>query len=73
MEKIAIYMERFWLALGVLGAGAVIYYVATYGWEAGKVFIWFPLVAFAMFWYRRFMRRKMSDWAARQQDPANKR
>lgn len=67
MERVALIMERFWLVLGVLSALGVAYYVAAYGWEASKVFIWFPAVALAMFWYRRFMRKRMAGWAARRQ------
>ena len=67
MERIALIMERFWLVLGVLSAVVVIYWISAYGWEASKVFVWFPAVALAMFWYRRFMRKRMAEWARRKE------
>ncbi len=69
MEKFARFMEKFWLALAVLTACWTVYVMATRGWELGKVWAWFPLVCVAMWWYRRFTRRKMEAWAARQNDP----
>ncbi len=66
MERMARIMELFWLVLAFLSAAWAAWVVGTQGWQAGRVFIWFPMVCVAMFFYRRFMRRKMADWAARQ-------
>ena len=65
MDRIARIMEFFWLACGCASAVWVGYLMATEGWQARKLFIWFPLVCFAMFFYRRFMRKKMTEWAER--------
>ncbi len=67
MERMARIMELFWLLLAFLSAGWAAWVISTQGWQSGRVFIWFPMVCVAMFFYRRFMRRKMTDWAARQQ------
>jgi hypothetical protein len=66
MERIARIMEVFWLALAVLAAGWVGWMFLQHGWEATRIYVWFPLVCLAMFFYRRFTRRKMAEWAARQ-------
>lgn len=65
MERIARIMEVFWLALGVLAAGWVAWMTYHHGWDATRIYAWFPLVCVAMFLYRRFTRRKMAEWAAR--------
>ncbi len=66
MEKIARFMEMFWLMLAVLTAGWAVYLLATRGWAEGKVWLLFPAVCLAMFGYRRFMRGKMAQWAERE-------
>ncbi|HEY0977155.1 MAG TPA: hypothetical protein VGE21_06755 [Flavobacteriales bacterium] len=68
MEKVARIMERFWLVLAVLTALWAVYVMATRGMEQGKVWIWFPLVCAAMWWYRRFMRGRMEQWARREEE-----
>ncbi len=65
MDRLARIMEYFWLALGVLSALWMVWQVSMVGWDAGKVYTWFPLICFAMFFYRRFTRRKMAEWAER--------
>ena len=62
MERIARFMELFWLVLAVLTGGWAVYVVITHGWAAGKVWLLFPAVCLAMFGYRRFMRGKMAQW-----------
>lgn len=66
MEKIARFMEIFWLVLAVATAGWAIYALAAYGWEKGQVWLLFPAVSLAMWAYRRFMRGRMAQWAERQ-------
>lgn len=65
MDRIARYMEYFWLALAGISSIWSGWLIATEGWGARKHLLWFPLVCLAMFFYRRFMRRKMAEWAAR--------
>ncbi|HQV38706.1 MAG: hypothetical protein IPO60_17505 [Flavobacteriales bacterium] len=62
MERIARFMEMFWLVLAVLTAGWAAYVLYVHGWEAGKVWLLFPAVCSAMFGYRRFMRGRMARW-----------
>ena len=66
MEKIARFMELFWLALAVLTAAWAVYVLAMEGWTAGKFWLLFPAVCAAMWGYRRFMRGKMAQWAERE-------
>lgn len=66
MDKMARIMELFWLVLAIISAVLVGYMIATHGWDASKVFTWFPLVCVAMWLYRRFTRKKMREWAERQ-------
>jgi hypothetical protein len=72
MDRLARIMEYFWLALACLSACWVIFLLATEGWAGSKLFIWFPLVCTAMFFYRRFMRVKMTEWAERKAREENK-
>lgn len=66
MEKIARFMEMFWLALAVLTAGWAVYILLNHGWAQGKVWLLFPAICLAMFGYRRFMRGKIAQWAEHQ-------
>ncbi|MBS1580969.1 MAG: hypothetical protein JST66_02095 [Bacteroidetes bacterium] len=66
MQKFARFMELFWLVLAVATAGWAVYVITTQGWVAGQFWLWFPLVCAAMWAYRRFTRRKMAEWEARQ-------
>lgn len=71
MDKFARFMEKFWLVLAIGTAAWAIYMTVAHGLEQGKVWIWFPLVCIAMWWYRRFTGRKMREWAEREKDRAN--
>lgn len=66
MERIARFMELFWLTLAVLTAAWAFYVLYTHGWEVGKVWLLFPAVCAAMFGYRRFMRGRMARWSQQQ-------
>ncbi len=66
MEKIARFMELFWLVLAVLTAIWALYILTVQGWAAGKVWLLFPAVCTAMWGYRRFMCGRMAQWAERQ-------
>lgn len=65
MERLARIMEFFWLALGIGGTLWTAWQIHAIGWAGAKVYTWFPLICFAMFFYRRFTRKKMAEWAAR--------
>ena len=66
MEKIARFMELFWLTLAGITAVWAVYVLYVHGWQAGKVWLLFPAVCGAMFGYRRFMRGRMAQWAERE-------
>lgn len=65
MERIARIMEIFWLVLACGSAVWVGVLAYLHGWAGTRIYAWFPLVCLAMFFYRRFTRRKMAEWAAR--------
>ena len=65
MNAFARFMERFWAALAIGSAVWALYVTISRGWAIGKMWWWFPLVCLAMWWYRRFTRRKMAEWEAR--------
>ena len=65
MDRLARIMEFFWLTLGCVSALWTAWQVHLLGWAAAKVYVWFPMVCLAMFFYRRFTRKKMADWAER--------
>lgn len=66
MDRIARFMEVFWLALAVITAVWAAYVLYSVGWQEGKVWLLFPAVCAAMFGYRRFMRGRMAKWAGQQ-------
>ncbi|MBS1570456.1 MAG: hypothetical protein JST45_13590 [Bacteroidetes bacterium] len=68
MEKIARFMEMFWLVLAVLTAGWAVYVLLAQGWAIGSTWLLFPLVCGAMFGYRRFMRGRMERWEQQQRE-----
>jgi len=52
-------MEHFWLAVAIgtaLAAGWVMY---QEGFGAGRQWLWFPGIALAMYFFRRFMRGRL--------------
>jgi hypothetical protein len=61
-------MEHFWLAVAI-GTGLVaIWMIAADGFEAGRQWLWFPLIALAMFFFRRFTRKRLSAMMDREQE-----
>ncbi len=61
LRKISRFMELFWLALAIgLGLSAI-YIIAVDGWEEGQRWIWFPLIALAMYIFRRITRHKLES------------
>lgn len=58
-------MELFWLVLAIGSAGWVIWQSTQNGWAVSRHMAWIPLICTAMFFYRRFTRRKMAQWAQR--------
>lgn len=66
MEKVARFMEFFWLALAILTALGAVYILATQGWAEGSTWLLFPAVCLAMWGYRRFLRKRVAQWAERE-------
>lgn len=66
MDRLARIMEYFWLTIGIVSALWTAWQVHLLGWADAKVYTWFPMVCLAMFFYRRFTRKKMAQWAERQ-------
>lgn len=52
-------MEIFWLSLAGITSLIVVYLLFTDGWDKNKFYLVFPAICFAMFFARRFMRRRM--------------
>ena len=61
MVRLSKIMELFWLLLGIVSLIAVLYLVVTQGFSEFKLWFLFPVVAFAMYFFRRFMSRKMKE------------
>ena len=66
MERIARFMELFWLALAVISGVWAAYMLFRHGWDQGKTWLMFPAIGAAMWGYRRFMRGRMAQWAERE-------
>lgn len=73
MERLARIMEYFWLSLAVLGMLWSGWQIGQVGWAGAKHYLWFPMICLAMFFYRRFTRRKMAEWAERREREASGR
>lgn len=65
MQKVALFMERFWMVLGILSAAWALYALYAVGWEKGRTWLLFPVISFAMWGYRRYMRGKIAQWEER--------
>jgi hypothetical protein len=68
LRKISRFMELFWLALAIGTGLSAIYIIWADGWDEGVRWIWFPLIALAMFAFRRITRGRLEamDDRARQ-------
>lgn len=59
MRKIGRFMEHFWLAVTIGTAIAAVWMIGSEGWAMGRQWIWFPVIAGGMFFFRRITRRKL--------------
>jgi len=66
MRKLTRFMEHFWLAVAIGTGLAALYVIITQSFDAGKQWLWFPGIALAMFFFRRFMRGKLDAMADRE-------
>jgi hypothetical protein len=67
MRRLTRFMEYFWLALAIGTAVAALWVIVTEGFEKGGQWLFFPAVATAMFFFRRFTRRRLE--AMEDRDP----
>lgn len=58
LEKTNRALEIFWLLITVFAVGLAVYTIVTDGWEYGKWYIIFPLLAGAMYLFRRMLRKR---------------
>ncbi len=56
-------MEKFWLIIAILSVPFAVFYVIQLGWQQGWFYLLFPITAFMMFGYRRFMRSRLDKWS----------
>ncbi len=66
MNKLARFMEHFWLAVAIGTAIATGWVISTEGFAVGRQWLIFPGVALAMFWFRRFTRAKLEAMKERE-------
>ncbi len=59
MRIISRFMEYFWLALAIGTLVAALWVIATEGFAIGGQWLFFPVVSLAMFFFRRFTRRRL--------------
>jgi hypothetical protein len=52
-------MEHFWLAVAIGTALAAAWVTWAEGFERGRQWLWFPAIALAMFFFRRFTRKRL--------------
>jgi membrane protein implicated in regulation of membrane protease activity len=68
MGRISRILEVFWLLLGIITLIGVVFLVATNGIREFKLWFLFPVVAFSMYFFRRFMSRKLARMEQNSED-----
>ncbi len=66
MNKVARFMEGFWMAVAIGTGIAALWVIVADGFEAGRQWLWFPGIALAMWFFRRLTRRKLEAMQERQ-------
>jgi Na+/phosphate symporter len=64
MNKLARFMEHFWLAVAIGTAIAAAWVTVQDGVQAGLQWWVFPAVALAMFFFRKFTRKRLEAMGA---------
>lgn len=67
MRKVNRFMEHFWLAVAIGTALATVWVMVQEGFNEGRRWLWFPGIALAMYFFRRFMRGKLEALADRRE------
>lgn len=70
MRKVNRFMEHFWLAVTIGTALAAAWVIVRQGFVAGRDWLWFPVIALAMYFFRRFMRGRLEAMVDREDDRA---
>ena len=65
MNKLARFMEGFWLAVAIGTGLAAVWVIVQDGFDTGRQWLWFPAIALAMFFFRRITRRKLEAMQGR--------
>jgi hypothetical protein len=68
MNKLARFMEGFWLAVAIGTGMAAAWVITLDGFQAGRQWLWFPAISMAMFFFRRVTRRKLEAMQERSRD-----
>jgi hypothetical protein len=68
MEKLNRIMEHVWLAIAIASLIWAAVEINRFGWEQGKSWLYVPGIAAAMFMFRRFTRKKMDAYKAREEE-----
>jgi hypothetical protein len=58
LEKTNRYLELFWLVITIFSIGLTIFTIVSDGWEYGKWYFLFPLLALGMYIFRRSFRKR---------------
>jgi len=59
INRLTRFMEHFWLAVAIGTFVASCFVMATDGIELGRKWLIYPVIALAMFFFRRFTRRRL--------------
>ena len=68
MRKVNRFMEHFWLAVAIGTAAAAVWVMVQQGFDASMQWLWFPGIALAMYFFRRFMRGRLEAMVDREND-----
>ncbi|HRH67882.1 MAG: hypothetical protein JNL43_15605 [Flavobacteriales bacterium] len=68
MRQVTRFMEHFWLAVAIGTGLAAIWVIINEGFAVGSQWLWFPGIALAMFFFRRFTRAKLEAMDDREQE-----
>ena len=67
MQKLARFMEHFWLALTIATALLAAYVWWRFGFAESRQWLLLPAMALAMWLFRRFTRKRMAAWEKRRE------
>ncbi|MFI5204484.1 MAG: hypothetical protein ACHQF2_08315 [Flavobacteriales bacterium] len=75
IEKTNRYLEIFWMLVTLFAVGLAVFTIVTDGWDYGKWYIVFPLLALGMYVFRRSLRirferrRKEAETGGKKEKP----